>query len=908
MAKVQTLKLQELVLSAATNSESRRTSGGLISSLLEPAVPTLTILDGPGGFGKTTLLKNALQSLAGFCLYVDLGSDKLLNNEKVFLECIESALKGRMKGLKPVLFLFDALDVFLSKCKWDLNAFFSIIKKKVLKTSSLLIATRSSGVDCLYKNLEKIDHHYVVEGFSPESMMNYFKMSEEFEQISRLLLHHRNILPGMCKVPLICSQLVEILKEKKIRTANLTITEIVYEIVLAIVNREIQKTDLTAKKHSNLYSFKNFPVLSNLAFLDLVYGNELDSLESFSLFLSTFSIDSSLGSLDEVNSLNLMNHCDYDSVYASTKQRLYWFLTPEIRDFLAAFYLHLCAPLDQLYVISEKVQSLTRSGYSGWLQFFYGLTVKREAVYNPTRMMMSSLNELLAYCLDFNESLQLIIFIQCITETREPSLWKKFAAKHSSFLSIDLSAKDVEMTEVDLVNLINSSGCKDWVIEVSAQFSLIAERLQAFVTANLEIRKVEALGEKIQLWPKIAPAGDGGQEMLQSSDGEVLSAEQRVLKIGIFFCRAIREILQRVLQLYTEFTVRGDSSSASYVSFLSCSCFKKAIKNKLSFQPIVPSKFFTIENASRKAGRKGSDANTTAHLKEEHADKAVELVILLFPCVKTVRFILPSGEDTQEIHLRGKHMPDSSYDQSMPPDLEEVVQCSAAQDYFPSRTESVLPDMPLNTKVSTVVPSISLPPADKRPSSVTEHVTEEDDVTESTPRVTESLQPQNLYFALQESNEGGPYLKVSSVFNPNMHISTFQPPPSVAVQPVQQQHSRRLATMKPGTVIFTADPTKIPIDYVFPLPDMSMLIQSGGNGQIFACTVQGMDIVMKKTSYRSKEYAIITKVRHENVIQLLAFVMGEENPAHKRRFFCYHVISQMKGNIDAHQCCVCFDQ
>jgi serine/threonine protein kinase len=57
-----------------------------------------------------------------------------------------------------------------------------------------------------------------------------------------------------------------------------------------------------------------------------------------------------------------------------------------------------------------------------------------------------------------------------------------------------------------------------------------------------------------------------------------------------------------------------------------------------------------------------------------------------------------------------------------------------------------------------------------------------------------------------------------------------------------------------------------------------------------------MSVVYKKTNYRSREFAIITKLKHKNIIKLLAFMYGEENPAHKRRHFCYHIMPQMSGD------------
>ena len=57
-----------------------------------------------------------------------------------------------------------------------------------------------------------------------------------------------------------------------------------------------------------------------------------------------------------------------------------------------------------------------------------------------------------------------------------------------------------------------------------------------------------------------------------------------------------------------------------------------------------------------------------------------------------------------------------------------------------------------------------------------------------------------------------------------------------------------------------------------------------------------MNVVYKKTNYRSKEFAIMKKLKHKNIVQLLAFMYGEENLAHKRRHFCYHIMPQLTGD------------
>ena len=41
------------------------------------------------------------------------------------------------------------------------------------------------------------------------------------------------------------------------------------------------------------------------------------------------------------------------------------------------------------------------------------------------------------------------------------------------------------------------------------------------------------------------------------------------------------------------------------------------------------------------------------------------------------------------------------------------------------------------------------------------------------------------------------------------------------------------------------------------------------------------NVAIKKTHYRSKEFAILTKIHHRNIMPLLAFIPAEESPTSK---------------------------
>ena len=136
-------------------------------------------------------------------------------------------------------------------------------------------------------------------------------------------------------------------------------------------------------------------------------------------------------------------------------------------------------------------------------------------------------------------------------------------------------------------------------------------------------------------------------------------------------------------------------------------------------------------------------------------------------------------------------------------------------------------------------------------------------------------------------------------------------PQLFCIDPITSEHQQQTATgtpsqqtlhtkssIKPGAVLilFTFSvPRQIPADQIHPLPDESHQMRRGGNGQIFGI-IGGMNVVYKKTNYRSKEYAIITKIKHKNIVRLLAFMYGTENPTHKRRHFCYHIMPQLSGD------------
>ena len=79
--------------------------------------------------------------------------------------------------------------------------------------------------------------------------------------------------------------------------------------------------------------------------------------------------------------------------------------------------------------------------------------------------------------------------------------------------------------------------------------------------------------------------------------------------------------------------------------------------------------------------------------------------------------------------------------------------------------------------------------------------------------------------------------------------------------------------------------------YALPIEDHQ--IRRGGNGQIFSADYLGYALAAKKTLFRNREYNIVVRMKHPNIVPLLALMVGDVS--HRKRFFCYHMLPRMSG-------------
>ena len=57
---------------------------------------------------------------------------------------------------------------------------------------------------------------------------------------------------------------------------------------------------------------------------------------------------------------------------------------------------------------------------------------------------------------------------------------------------------------------------------------------------------------------------------------------------------------------------------------------------------------------------------------------------------------------------------------------------------------------------------------------------------------------------------------------------------------------------------------------------------------------------LPQTHYRTSEIGILNRIKHENIIQLTAVMMGEEDPQRPSRHLCYHFMPRMSGDLQSY--------
>ena len=884
------------------SSGSRTTTGFQeLDFLLNLCLAQIIVVEGHTGTGKTSLMEYSCQNSLNdfkFILYIHLHkSVQTLQELATELEATEMNKAGTR-----TLIVLDGLDELVRKENWQSTIFADILFRKTFPLSSILVCSRPSGLlhvrDCIY-----IDHQFKLKGLSvtnPSSKLNPLKFQEHW--IIAMCEQHPVILE-LCQIPLIAELVCQFFRKEK---ADATLTDMLTYIVIEVMKREMKRQGHEIQHNLRLHDLpedisSDFKNIGKLAFESLVSRNVFSNSDEVNRFLSAFHLNNSFA----------VNESECFGLVETVSDGQIEFLHPLIQQFLASYHLHMQPPLDQLVMIHQYVSKLLCQcdsvGYL--LPFFFGLTWQKnsELDLNPTKLMFTTLIEFLASCFELEEvdrSIHNLTFILCIAETKDNELWKKLVTKLGSDLCLWLSSEDIKRHKWTIATMVSCSQVREWNINAS-NFG-ISDELELYIGVRLNKVEIPSMDRSVvTLSPRMGIEAASKKQ----AEAEIFSQypDKIVAVMNHFQCRAVREILQRAFAMFAnKIRLKGDSSNPAYVSFLSCGCFQNSLENNLRFCPYVP--FHFLQVTSKKTLKKLQEEHGV-HLAAKHDGKAVELVILLKPCMRRIIFSHKSREHL--IVIMSEELAQNPIGKGaiacMVADIESTntESCTVCTDesFSISKSEMVLPNLPLPSKIeenirtATVLPQVITAETSHVPIPILHPIMHGVPEHEEPLLAQQQLLNRDTPFDNIEKGNG------TSLGSGSPHMHHFPPPTpgrqhltTTPTPMATQQTAHGKSNIKPGAVLFTSVPREIPADLIHPLPDETHQLRRGGNGQIFRGTIGGMNVVYKKTNYRSREYSIITKLNHKNIVRLLAFMYGEENPAHKRRHYCYHIMPQLTGD------------
>ena len=836
------------------------------------------------------------------------------------------------------LVIFECSSDFMDKVSKD-EMVKKILERKMLPKSTVLCICAPSQVEQI-KSITKINHHFILEGFTKSGVEKYLQSHNPHSDEILSYLQH-NQLEALCTNPLICTKIVEIFQGRRFEEPK-TLTDFLCKLVSALVFHYIDPEEKASIGSSSQLSLECLPEsvgaafdgVCLLAYKHMLYGHKCANRYDSRHFLSTFSLKLPGISLNEMYRLGLVD--------ASThSEHVYDFVDSVIIEFLAAFYLHKQLPLNQIAVLYQKTSSLLSTPYKRWLQLFFGLVggdySKHVTLFNPTKLMLNTVIDVLVHSLELNyDARYRYTLINCIYENQEKSLFRKLASKHPAVLSFSVDVSEFDKCVQPVSTLLNKSGCAEWKVSTASKNKWVIDKIKVIsrnlvILINLNIDNSEII--------TFSPnrSSSGVEKMYRDGDRshQTLSEVDKAEKLNHFSCRAVREILQRVLTLYSPVKIKGDASNVSYVSFLTCACFKESFLTNTELFPLQPIHFLPGPKKDLAKVPRESLTPTDRHNLEQHNGESMEVVIMLRPIVQKLEGIVPATNE--KFSLFFSHGPlEFSQESSSGSDASELVSVERCFDKYEingPHTEQILPPLPVVQKTiygrsQTAYPKPFLPPVQVPRVEPVLPVISEDSVlpaigenasnnieigsrgnsnsTTFNPLVMTQLQvasqvpfasSQGLVSEHSRIRLSQAHAIVATSVQPSQVHNIHEQAVGVAQQVHQAVPSRRQTALRPGTVLFTSIPEKIPSDRIMSLPLQRTLIRRGGNGSIYSENIGGTALACKKTSYRSKEYAIISKIRHKNIIPLLAYVWGEEHAENRRRYYVYHYLPKLSGDL-----------
>ncbi|CAI8001668.1 Probable serine/threonine-protein kinase PBL28 [Geodia barretti] len=564
------------------------------------------------------------------------------------------------------------------------------------------------------------------------------------------------------------------------------------------------------------------------------------------------------------------------------------FIHPVIQEFLAAFHISSQPQNHQISFYNEQFQKNVDSFLNVAL-FHFGLTrLETEEFLNPSKIILAPMIESLAHIIEkkaeFRLELQILI-VGCLFEAHDTTLVKHYTQQFTPLMNInfpDVRALDDARMTAQMIFVILQSGINLWEIIIPNENARGKTDSLVFpitmipdTSVSIEVKVQPGMSQSFTLGaifePKTPAKTGRATEMLKRATNE----EEREMYFKLaMICTGQRETLHRVTQLYSPVPVRSDATDPAYASLIACDCVEKTLATEVVFEPIHPIHMVQLGSKSKKAKAAEGDQDVTSrrHMEQKHKSCYMEMIVLNRPSVKSITFQPPGGSPPCRLVMSGeKDSPSTSGRIAMEANIESVLEDSVGF------TECV-PVAEKEHGKSTMVPhGLPLPKSKSKMEADKGNVRQGAEVSGS--RV--------------HNNDGDIPATAAQVAPSHKHFQDQDILPYNSPALAQAESSEKI-TWRPGMIMHSTIPDVFQKHKTYPLPEEDKQIRRGGNGQIFATEYFGYSLVAKKTLFRNREYNIILRLNHANIVPLLALMVGEVS--HRRRFYCYHMLPRMSGD------------
>ena len=899
---------------------------------------TTTLFQGLAGAGKSVLVSKLCSFWARGELFKNAKMVILINfRESAFLKAssLKAVLKQFYKSLKmdsseeavswletfvtthteSVLWIFDGVERLFSKRsngKEHLYAY-DLLAKCAREKLPLLIVGRPGAMDHTPLSKIEIQQSFEIAGFVEQADMKNYLSSNLNPRILRNVNEYmvqNEWLCELCMLPRMATELITILHKDPFFLTK-SGTSILHALLLKFIKTE-------CSEHVSLVSVFQLPPtlllvlrhISLIAYHCTKFGDGLGDYE-----LSLVNLSGGVASLAELGGLGLLYH---------TSNKVL-FLTRAVKHFLCALHISFLPISEQVGFYYENSSALL-TFLSPVAIYHFGLSrLSQKSWFDSSKLALSSALDCLAR--SNSDSPKVLLILCLIYESREESLVRKVTTHFTEFLTVNLSVGLSDNEKNALLFMVGHSGIKKWRIQIKhGSDKSTAESLVFFFATSLsediEVAVVETEDEVFSLEP--APSA----VFTAKSDGSALNFEkygtsdyekQELFKHAIQ-CNAHREALHRVFNLYSKVKLRSDAGDPTYLSFLTCRCIEDNLRKDVIIYPIHPVHSIKLAANSKKTKRIGTEREAAKkHIEEVHDKCYTELIVLSCPYPKCLVFQPPGSSESCELVLSAEKLPSNMSGRI-------AVECRASIMEESSLVICQCESQQREKNLEMVTHGLPLPPSkSKLEATKATIIQEEHKLPVNMARVSggegpdtaAQVAPSHLDFYKNSHSEDlvTPVQAATServTWRPGMIVFTV----SITLSEVISANSCCLGNQKDVTYVLWRVTTLIehfsvrllkvhlflPLQALlevfqkhktYPTPSEEHMIRRGGNGQIFAVDYSGYTLAAKKTHFRSREYNIITQLKHPNIIPLMAVMVGEIS--HKRKFFCYHILPRMSG-------------